>query len=64
MARPVLDRAEKRRQRDILAIAEAMACEGGQAVDILVGLEHLARVEYQQQGDVLRVDTQAGYWEA
>ncbi len=62
--RPTIDRAERRRQRDILAIAEAMACEGGQAVDILEGLEHLARIEYQLQGDVLRVDTKHGQHEA
>ena len=62
----------KAQQREILLIAETMAVEGGQAVDILIGLEHKARLEYTgkhrpgytERGDVLTIDTQAGHWEA
>lgn len=46
-----------------MLIAETMAVEGGQAIDILVDLEHKARVEYAQHGDILSVDTQEGEFE-
>ena len=52
------------RRREIMRIAEAMAVEGGQAVDILIGLEHVARLEYAPLGDTLSVDTREGHFEA
>ena len=59
-----MTRQEERRQRqEIMLIAETMAVEGGQAIDILVDLEHKARVEYEQHGDRLTVDTTQGEFE-